>query len=442
MPGFLGSPPRSPSRRRFAPRSPQRSIRFALRCFTLLEDDGIEAPEIDDVADASIDEDADEARDDATARDAVGEKCVTTDEDSGLASATWDAALQRYQRETSATEDGNEDPAIVSYGESDAGSSGDEGRIDNWEDNAAEVTKDLLQLERDSEFEHFSLQVEMAKGAFLRNPCEERWEDLVHSFQLEMWRRLDGVHNSQMEVLHRLEREEADEPSGMVIGAAPGGAEDAITEEGENESEVSAPSSNEFEENAANQQLNEMSSVGAPKVGNAPAIHNTASVEVDPPLCHVENGSISSEEMAMDGAFADFGDDDCWVERDVSMSVSLSSEDKTVEDSAGKQTPSQETSSEETATKAATKRSTFKPPSKSSTNRVLAEVLHWEKQIERYDQRYVAVVAAALDETQGVAWKEGQIVEVVPSAWVGEGGARGGLREGLMGEDEEILYVV
>jgi len=79
---------------------------------------------------------------------------------------------------------------------------------------------------------------------------------------------------------------------------------------------------------------------------------------------------------------------------------------------------------------------------------VLNEVLHWEKRIVQYDQRYVNIVAAALDEARGgVAWKVGQIVEVVPSALPGgmlgeEFKKNDGGVCGFDGGEEEILYVV
>ena len=63
----------------------------------------------------------------------------------------------------------------------------------------------------------------------------------------------------------------------------------------------------------------------------------------------------------------------------------------------------------------------------SEASYVLNEVSHWEKRIDKYDQRYVNVVAAALEgenaELDG-EWLDGQILEVSPV------------------DNEEVLYVV
>ena len=42
-----------------------------------------------------------------------------------------------------------------------------------------------LMLEHEEEEQHYSIHVEMAKSAFLRNPCQELWEDLVRCFHYQ-----------------------------------------------------------------------------------------------------------------------------------------------------------------------------------------------------------------------------------------------------------------
>jgi len=87
-------------------------------------------------------------------------------------------------------------------------------------------------------------------------------------------------------------------------------------------------------------------------------------------------------------------------------------------DAKGDSTPSKK--SQPKFTKPTLRKATISSPTSKSkeagAHHVLNEVQHWEERIGQFDQRYVNIVAAALDDAQGVAWKVGQIVEVVPNS--------------------------
>ena len=86
---------------------------------------------------------------------------------------------------------------------------------------------------------------------------------------------------------------------------------------------------------------------------------------------------------------------------------------------------------------------TLTPKTTKAKAYVLNEVQQWEERIVQFGQRYVNIVAAALDEAQGAAdWKVGQIVEVVPSSFSRGGNSLDGFGEDGGGGGEEILYVV
>ena len=327
----------------------------------------------------------------------------------------------------------------------------------------------------------------MAKSAFLKNPSQECWMDLVHSFRMQ---RKDDDDDDGMEDSDEDENDDvhswanfdqemmnANDVAGWSSGTTPVASS---VDDGLDKNEKSSNNNENWEEN----------------------------VGIDSALARLENSIASLEEKALHLLHIDNWDDgksdsseECWEEeRDVSPSLlpmkeefdsseecleeqdvsppsfpmeeessscsvastcieydpdtlSLDSEEEVsveseevvashvVDEDANEDIPP--AASPPKLTKTTTRTIILTPKTTKAKTYVLNEVQQLEERIVQFDQKYVNIVAAALDEAQGVAdWKVGQIVEVVPSSFSLGGNSLDGFGEDGGGGDEEVLYVV
>ena len=352
------------------------------------------------------------------------------------------------------------------------------------------------------EFELFSLQVEMAKSAFLKDPCQTRWMDLVHSCRVQKMRQMSGEKYNIME--KRIEDHEQHQCSeeaavnNVEIGPALAHLEESIASLGEKailrefrhghnnqrnddsglyfgddcadnwEKAVLRAFQNDnifgddhYANNDEGEERSEewseerdvsplpVSSLVLEEEHDGTAVPSPSGGEYDP-------GCIDAEEQRKrKGAAPPLAHSDNINGVDAKEGTPISSctsIDLTTEHEAR-------------TVVTTTAKSKFKlhkqpllEPKKTTrngnNNSVRNEVLHWEKRIVRYDQRYVNIVAAALDECAQEKWKIGRIVEaVVPASsfprgsggWVDDDDDSTPLSSSSMEDDvgdEEILYLV
>ena len=282
---------------------------------------------------------------------------------------------------------------------------------------------------------NYPIQVEMATSAFLKNPTPELWNELVSCFRYMMYiknnnNNLDGLQNDIW-----LEEE--------VNGSPVEFTSDEISHNDlnlDNEDERWATFDDEKDD-----LMNSSSKVSTARLPTVDTISTTVKDHNHEPtsfefIGNVEVNQVLSnmpkeEKTMFNQIFPEMTneknrneEEDVWSEeRDVSPPSSpyrvCDDDERSSSSEYNPDLISLGQSSQDESTTSQLNESI----ESSEASYVLNEVSHWEKRIDKYDQRYVNVVAAALEgentELNG-EWMDGQILEVSPV------------------DNEEVLYVV
>jgi len=300
---------------------------------------------------------------------------------------------------------------------------------------AASIGKDAARL---NNRQSYPMLIEMAKSAFLKNPTPELWNELVSCFRYMMF-----INNNNNNSLHDGLQNDIcleEEVNGSTVEFTSDEISHDLTVDNEDEGWAT------FDDEQADlmNNISKLSTARLPREETTNTVKNhhheptsfefIGNVEINEVLSTI----IPKEEKTMfNQIFPEMTneknrneEDDVWSEeRDVSPPTSP---DRSCDDDSSSSSEydpdlislgqrSQEEDEESTS-------QLNESTESSEASYVLNEVSHWEKRIDRYDQRYVNIVAVALeevtnDDTEG-EWMDGQILEVSPV------------------DNEEVLYVV
>ena len=279
---------------------------------------------------------------------------------------------------------------------------------------------------------NYPIQVEMAKLAFLKNPTPEMWNELVSCFRYMMY--MKNNNNSQNDIC--LE----EEVNGSTV--------EFTTDE--SDGLVNVPFDLEANEGWAtfDEEKDDLMNSTSKATARLPTTDTSATNHYEPTsfefignveINEVLSTIISKEDKSMfNQIFPEMSnennrndEEDAWSEeRDVSPPTSpvrICDDECSSSDDYDPDLISLGQSSQEESTTSQLNESI----ESSEASYVLNEVSHWEKRIDKYDQRCVNVVAAALEEAVAGEnteldgeWLVGQILEVSPV------------------DNEEVLYVV
>jgi len=282
---------------------------------------------------------------------------------------------------------------------------------------------------------NYPIQVEMAKSAFLKNPTPELWNELVSCFRYMMF-----INNNNNNSLHDgLQNDICLEEE--VNGSTVEFTSDEISHDLAVDNEDEGWATFDDEQADLMNNISKLSTARLPREETTNTVKNhhheptsfefIGNVEINEVLSTI----IPKEEKTMfNQIFPEMTneknrneEDDVWSEeRDVSPPTSP---DRSCDDDSSSSSEYDpdlislgQSSQEESVSQL---NESFES---SEACYVLNEVSSWEKRIDRYDQRYVNIVAAALeevtnDDTEG-EWLDGQILEVLPV------------------DNEDVLYVV
>ena len=278
---------------------------------------------------------------------------------------------------------------------------------------------------------NYPIQVEMAKSAFLKNPTPVLWNQLVSCFRYMMFIN----NNTSNRIQNSTSLEEVNRST--VEFTSDETSHDDLNVDNEDEGWATF----DEEKDDLMNSTSKVSTARLPTVDTTSTVENQqlreptsfefiGNVEINEVL-----SNIPKEEKSMfNQIFPEMSNEnnkngeDVWSEeRDVSPPTSpvriCDDECSSSDDYDPDLISLGQSSQEEESTTSQLNESI----ESSEASYVLNEVSHWEKRIDKYDQRYVNVVAAALEgenaELDG-EWLDGQILEVSPV------------------DNEEVLYVV
>lgn len=285
-------------------------------------------------------------------------------------------------------------------------------------------------IDHDHNLEVFSIHVEMAKSAFLRNPCRENWMDLVHNLRIQSLQQPqlnDHVEDGNDGVMIEGDNENVDSTENRDMSWA-------------NFEEMHRYDTNDagWTGRGARGALEPFNDKFGKLSNKDEEWEETNNTNICFALARLESSLTSLEEKASHIFHHDVDEslwgsrDDDREERDVSPSSVTGKEDRsscTAYDDSKREAC---TSVSAPAPTSVTKATILEPDnSKENAYYVLDKIQHWETQIVQH------IAGAALDQAQNT-WKDGQIVEIVPSSPVG--GSSDGCDEG--DSEEAVFYVV